>query len=177
MKLIRKKQAIIVGLAVLMAGLWFSPQQDANAGYLTDTWGTVVRNSYGECWQGIWPNPDQAPGCEGGMSFVLSADNFDFDSSVLKPAMKQALDGVAAKIKGSGITSVTVTGHTDSIGTDAYNQGLSERRAQSAARYLIQKGVSSSMISTVGKGEKEPVADNSTAAGRAKNRRVEIYAK
>jgi OOP family OmpA-OmpF porin len=175
MKSIWKRQTIVIGAAVLTAGMWMGPQQDADAGYLTDTWGTVVRNNYGECWQGIWPNPDHAPGCEGAMTFVLSADNFDFDSAVLKPKMKKALDGIAAKIKGADVSSVTVTGHTDSRGSDAYNQDLSERRAKSAARYLRGKGVKG--ITTKGMGEKQPVASNDTDAGRAQNRRVEIVAK
>jgi outer membrane protein OmpA-like peptidoglycan-associated protein len=175
MKSIWKRQAIVLGAAVLTAGMWMGPQQDADAGYLTDTWGTVVRNNYGECWQGIWPNPDHAPGCEGVMTFVLSADNFDFDSAVLKPQMKRELDGIASKIKGASVSSVTVTGHTDSIGSDAYNQDLSERRAKSAARYLRGKGIKG--IKTRGMGEKKPVASNATDAGRAKNRRVVIEAK
>jgi OOP family OmpA-OmpF porin len=170
---LRKKQAGIVGAAALMVGMMLAPHQDAEAGYLTDTWGTVARNSYGECWQGIWPNPDHAPGCQGGMHFVLTADNFDFDSAVLKPRMKEALDGIAAKIKGS--SSVTVVGHTDSVGSEAYNMDLSMRRAKSAARYLAGKGVKG--ISTDGMGEAQPIADNATAEGRASNRRVEVFAK
>ncbi len=177
MKSIWKRQAIIIGAAVLTAGMWMGPQQNADAGYLTDSWGTVVRNNYGECWQGIWPNPDHAPGCEGAMVFVLSdaTDNFDFDSANLKPKMKQALDGIASKIKGASLSTVVVTGHTDSIGSEAYNQDLSERRAKSAARYLRSKGVTG--ISTRGAGETQPVASNATDAGRAKNRRVVIEAK
>jgi OOP family OmpA-OmpF porin len=177
MKSIWKRQTIVLGAAVLTAGMWMAPSQDADAGYLTDTWGTVVRNNYGECWQGIWPNPDHAPGCDGAMTFVLSdaADNFDFDSAVLKPKMKEALDGIAEKINAASVSTVTVTGHTDSRGSDAYNQGLSERRAQSAARYLRGKGVEG--ITTQGMGEKQPVASNDTDEGRAQNRRVVIEAK
>ncbi len=167
-----KRQVIIVGAAALMVGMFLGPQKDAEAGYLTDTWDTVVRNNYKECWQGMWPNPDQAPGCNGAMTFVLSADNFDFDSAVLKPVMKKDLADIATKIQGA--QSVSVVGHTDSIGSDAYNQSLSERRAKSAASYLESKGVSN--ITTSGAGESQPVADNSTAEGRAKNRRVVVTA-
>ncbi len=169
-----KKQVIIVGAAALMVGMFLGPQQDAEAGYLTDMRDSVVMNNYGECWQGMWPNPDQAPGCNGAMSFTLSSDNFAYDSAVLKPQMKTELDDIAAKINAASTSSVSVVGHTDSMGSDAYNQGLSERRAKSAARYLSGKGVGN--ISTSGMGEAQPVADNATAAGRAQNRRVVVSA-
>jgi OOP family OmpA-OmpF porin len=118
-----------------------------------------------------------ADGCEivGDLTIDLVNDEFDFDSARLKPAMKAALEDVAARVQASkGDESLLVVGHTDSIGTDAYNQGLSERRAQATADYLIEQGVSASRISTKGMGESQPVADNGTRAGRAKNRRVEI---
>jgi OOP family OmpA-OmpF porin len=86
---------------------------------------------------------------------------FDFDKSVLKPEGKAKLDDVAV-------------GHTDSIGSDAYNQKLSLRRAEAVKAYLVSKGIEANRVYTEGKGEKQPVADNKTAAGRAQNRRVEI---
>jgi len=99
---------------------------------------------------------------------------FDFDKSVIKPAGKQALDDAVAKMRGIDVDAVIATGHTDSIGTDAYNQKLSERRANSVKDYLVSKGVPAGKITTIGKGETQPVATNKTKEGRAKNRRVDV---
>jgi OOP family OmpA-OmpF porin len=104
-----------------------------------------------------------------------SADAFfDFDKAVLKPAGKAALDDLTGKLKDINLEVIIAVGHTDSIGTDAYNQKLSVRRAEAVKAYLQGKGVEANRIYTEGKGEKQPVADNKSAAGRAKNRRVEI---
>jgi OOP family OmpA-OmpF porin len=104
-----------------------------------------------------------------------SADAFfDFDKAVLKPAGKASLDDLTSKLQGINLEVIIAVGHTDSIGTDAYNQKLSIRRAESVKAYLQSKGIEANRIYTEGKGEKQPVADNKTAAGRAKNRRVEI---
>jgi OOP family OmpA-OmpF porin len=116
-------------------------------------------------------------GCEimGDVTINVTADHFAFDSAELKPAMMSALDNVAARVRESkGDESLMVIGHTDSTGPEAYNQGLSERRADAAAAYLMQQGVSSDRITTSGRGESAPVADNSTREGRSMNRRVEI---
>lgn len=99
---------------------------------------------------------------------------FDFDKSVLKPEGKAKLDDVASKVKNINLEVIIAVGHTDSIGSDAYNQKLSVRRAEAVKAYLVSKGIDKSRVYTEGKGEKQPVADNKTAAGRAKNRRVEI---
>jgi OOP family OmpA-OmpF porin len=104
-----------------------------------------------------------------------SADAFfDFDKAVLKPAGKSALDDLTSKLAGMNLEVIIAVGHTDSVGTDEYNQKLSIRRAESVKAYLESKGVESNRVYTEGKGEKQPVADNKTDAGRAKNRRVEI---
>ena len=104
-----------------------------------------------------------------------SADAFfDFDKAVLKPAGKASLDDLVCKLKDINLEVIIAVGHTDSVGTDAYNQKLSVRRAEAVKAYLQSKGVESNRVYTEGKGEKQPVADNKTAAGRAKNRRVEI---
>lgn len=118
-----------------------------------------------------------AEGCEivGDIVINVTADHFDFDSAALKPAMMAELDDVASRVMASpGDEQLHLIGHTDSTGPAAYNQGLSERRAQSAADYLVSQGVSSANISTSGSGETEPVASNGTRDGRAQNRRVEI---
>jgi OOP family OmpA-OmpF porin len=99
---------------------------------------------------------------------------FDFDKSVVKPDGKAKLDDVATKIRGINLEVVIAIGHTDAIGTDAYNQKLSVRRAESVKAYLVSKGVEANRVYTEGKGKKQPVADNKTREGRAKNRRVEI---
>ncbi|MDB5909392.1 MAG: hypothetical protein JWP34_3506 [Massilia sp.] len=104
-----------------------------------------------------------------------SADAFfDFDKAVLKPEGKAALDDLGAKLQGINLEVIIAVGHTDSIGTDTYNQKLSVRRAEAVKAYLLTKGVEANRVYTEGKGEKQPVADNKSSSGRAKNRRVEI---
>ncbi|MDQ3028202.1 MAG: OmpA family protein [Pseudomonadota bacterium] len=106
---------------------------------------------------------------------VIQADAlFDFDKSVLRPDGRKSLDDAAAKLRGVDLEMVIATGHTDSVGTDAYNQRLSERRAAAVKEYLVSKGIAASKITTIGKGESQPVATNKTAEGRQKNRRVDI---
>ena len=108
-------------------------------------------------------------------SVVIQADAlFDFDKSVVRPDGKKSIDEALAKIKGVDLEMVIATGHTDSIGSDKYNQRLSERRAAAVKEYLVSKGIPASKITTIGKGETQPVATNKTAEGRQKNRRVDI---
>ena len=99
---------------------------------------------------------------------------FDFDKSVLKPEGKAKLDDLVGKVQGINLEVIIAVGHTDSVGTDTYNQRLSIRRSEAVKSYLVSKGVEKNRVYTEGKGEKQPVADNKTAEGRAKNRRVEI---
>lgn len=109
------------------------------------------------------------------VSESVGLELFDFDSANLKPGMTNELDKLASAILASkGEESLTIIGHTDSVGPAAYNQNLSERRANAVADYLASKGVSRSNMTISGQGESNPVADNSTASGRAQNRRVEI---
>jgi len=102
------------------------------------------------------------------------AITFDFNSATLKPQFRASLDSVAATLAQYDRTFVDVYGHTDSVGSDAYNQTLSERRATTVADYLSTKGVTRARLGTRGFGESQPVASNDTDAGRAQNRRVEI---
>lgn len=106
---------------------------------------------------------------------VIQADAlFDFDKSVLRPDGRQSIDDALSKLRGVDLEMVIATGHTDSVGTDAYNQALSERRAAAVKEYLVSKGIPASKITTIGKGESQPVATNRTAEGRQKNRRVDV---
>jgi OOP family OmpA-OmpF porin len=119
--------------------------------------------------------PAAAPQPPAATKVTYAADAFfDFDKSVLKPEGKAKLDDLVGKVKDINLEVIIAVGHTDSVGTDAYNQRLSVRRAESVKAYLVSKGIEKNRVYTEGKGEKQPVADNKTAEGRAKNRRVEI---
>ena len=156
------------------------------------------------CWRdNFWTPATAAPGCDGAIVPVVApapvaaapvaapavvpvappaatkvtyaADAFfDFDKSVIKPAGKEKLDDLIGKIKDINLEVIIAVGHTDSVGSDAYNQKLSVRRSEAVKAYLVSKGIEKNRVYTEGKGEKQPVADNKTAEGRAKNRRVEI---
>lgn len=106
---------------------------------------------------------------------TFAADTFfDFDKAVLKPEAKAKLDDLVSKTGGINLEVIIAVGHTDSVGSDEYNQKLSVRRSEAVKAYLVTKGVEKNRVYTEGKGEKQPVADNKTKEGRAKNRRVEI---
>ena len=100
---------------------------------------------------------------------------FDFNKSALKPAAKEQLDKFAAEMADMPETNINVYGHTDNVGTAAANKKVSEQRASSVAKYLNTKGIANERIVAEGLSFDFPVADNSTEAGRAQNRRVEIY--
>ena len=93
---------------------------------------------------------------------------------MLKPEGKAKLDDLVSKLDNLNLEVIIAVGHTDSIGSDAYNQKLSVRRAEAVKAYLVGKGIDTKRVYTEGKGKKQPVATNKTAAGRAQNRRVEI---
>ena len=160
-----------------------------------DNWvnssGAAWKNGTNElCWRNSnWTPATAAPGCDGAIAakakaapkaaakVTLNADAlFDFDKSVLKPAAKASLDSLAGKVKSLTLEVIVAVGHTDSVGTDAYNQKLSIRRAESVKKYLVSQGIEAKRIYVEGKGESQPVADNKTKEGRAKNRRVQIEA-
>src|SRR5258705_343429 len=101
--------------------------------------------------------------------------SFDTNSATIKPQMRSVLDPFVNTLKDDPNARLTIVGHTDSTGSDAVNNPLSVERAQSVRDYLAGKGVSPTRVQTAGHGEREPIADNSTDAGRARNRRVEIY--
>jgi len=101
--------------------------------------------------------------------------SFDINSFAIKPQLRGVLDPFAASLAGDQTSRLTIIGHTDSTGTPAINDPLSVERAQSVRDYLVARGVSAQRIETAGRGAREPVADNTSDAGRARNRRVEIF--
>ena len=135
---------------------------------------------------GVKDSMDQCPGTEAGASVdekgckvlgavtALEGVNFDTNSANLKSESYDVLAGVAETLNAHSAIHVEVAGHTDSAGDAGYNQGLSQRRAETVMNYLATKGVSADRMRAKGYGETQPVADNGTAAGRAANRRVEL---
>lgn len=99
---------------------------------------------------------------------------YDFDSDAVKPTAAENLRNLAASLNKYPNTDLLIVGHTDDVGSDSYNQGLSERRARAAANYLASQGVNPSRLRAVGRGESEPIAPNDSDAGRQQNRRVEV---
>lgn len=155
--------------------------------------GVIVRNATGLCWHtGYWTPADAVPGCDGPLAKAATAPVaaaavptsekvtyaadafFDFDKATLKPEGKAKLDEIVAGLQNMDVEVVVAVGHTDSIGTEAYNKKLSERRAEAVKAYLVSKGVDPQKVYTEGKGEAQPIGNNKTREGRAKNRRVEL---
>ena len=101
--------------------------------------------------------------------------SFDTDSAAIKPQLRGVLDPFATTLRDDAASRITIVGHTDSTGGDAINNPLSLDRAQSVRDYLVARGVSATRVETLGRGSREPLADNTSDAGRAKNRRVEIF--
>jgi OOP family OmpA-OmpF porin len=117
------------------------------------------------------PAPAPAPVEE---KIVLNGIRFDFDKSVIKPEFVPVLDEAVDILKKHADKKVEIQGHTDSIGTEAYNEKLGMRRADAVKMYLVDKGVTAENLTTQSFGESNPVADNGTKEGRAMNRRVEF---
>ncbi|MBB5217113.1 outer membrane protein OmpA [Parapusillimonas granuli] len=185
-----KPSKIALALAIAAASA-----SGAVSAQTVDNW----RNSFGEVWMNgtnelcwrdsFWTPATGIPGCDGvpvakaeapvvaptATKVVLNADTFfDFDKSTLKPEGRQVLDQVAAQVNTINLETLIATGHTDSIGTEKYNLGLSQRRANTVKNYLVSKGIPADRIYVEGKGESAPIASNATREGRAQNRRVEI---
>ena len=181
-----------IALALAIAAVTASGAVSAQT---VDNWrnpfGDVWKNGTNElCWRdNFWTPASGIPGCDGvpvaqaeapvvaptATKVVLNADTFfDFDKSTLKPEGRQVLDQVAAQADTINLETLIATGHTDSIGTEQYNMGLSQRRANTVKNYLISKGIPADRIYAEGKGESSPIASNKTREGRAQNRRVEI---
>ena len=120
------------------------------------------------------PAPPPPPPPPPPMKIVLRGVNFDFDKYNIKAEYVPVLDEAASVLAAHPRLRVGIEGHTDWIGTDAYNQGLSERRATAVKQYLVEKGIDADRLGTVGFGETQPMADNETSEGRALNRRAEL---
>jgi OOP family OmpA-OmpF porin len=163
---------------------------DSSKHYITDSAGRCVYTSSWtkelatkECNPELFPEEAEVPAAPAPPPMpayekhtVSATALFDFDKSVLKPAGKEAIHGIDEDIKGSTtkVLSVDVVGHTDSVGTEEYNQELSVRRANAVKEYMVSEGIDPGLVNVKGMGEADPVASNATAEGRAKNRRVEI---
>lgn len=174
------KKSLIVLLAALSTTVFASDNWENSSGI---NW----RNGDGTlCWRdSSWTPATAAKGCDGALTaktttvtttkITLQADTlFDFDKSAIKPEGQVALDNLANKLKNVKIEVAVAVGNTDSIGTDAYNLALGQRRALAVKTYLVSKGVPADRIYTESKGKSNPVASNATAEGRAKNRRVDV---
>ena len=166
----------------------------ASAAMASDNWvnsaGLNWKNGDGTlCWRdNNWTPATASPGCDGWLApkkaaksgvsqskITLQADTlYDFNKSDLKPEGKATLDKIAKDLSKIKLEVIIAVGNTDSVGTDAYNMALGQRRAQSVKTYLVSKGVDGSRIYTESKGKSNPVASNATAEGRAKNRRTDI---
>ncbi|MES1930793.1 OmpA/MotB protein [Salinisphaera dokdonensis CL-ES53] len=138
--------------------------------------GDGVPNSRDRCPGTPMGTQVDARGCpiEKQAPIVLKGVTFEFDSARLTAQAESRLDNVAEALQSSESMQVRVSGHTDSTGSDAYNETLSQNRADSVKRYLVNEGIDGSRMTTRGYGESRPVATNETAAGRAQNRRVEL---
>jgi len=110
------------------------------------------------------------PGC----GDIVHGIQFDFDSAVIRPDSTPVLDALHKGLSGADARSIRIVGHTSSEGSDEYNRALSERRAQSVVSSLVERGADAARLSALGQGETQPIADNSTEAGRSLNRRVEV---
>ena len=191
----------VIALAVLASPAF--AQSVANDGYARDASTVVVKNPFGLCWRsGQWsegkaiaecdpefapkpakaeaarpaaPIPEPAPVRARLQAITLGADaSFDIGKADLKSDGQAKLGQLVAKLKDVNFDAITVIGHTDNVGTDAANQKLSLRRANAVKQYLATHGIDAAKIKTNGRGKTSPVADNKTAQGRARNRRVEV---
>lgn len=118
--------------------------------------------------------PAPAPEPAAPQKLVLEGVNFDFDKATLRQEDVSDLDKNVEALKAWGDVNIEVAGHTDSMGSDAYNMKLSQQRAEAVRNFLISRGVAADRLTAKGYGESQPVADNATEEGRFKNRRVEL---
>jgi len=155
------KGAVIGGIAGAIGGnLWSKRMEDKRRAMEQATQGTGV---------------DVTRTADNQLKLNVPSDiSFDTGRADIKPELRSVLDSFASGLKDDRTTRIRIIGHTDNTGSDAINDPLSLSRARSVGSYLADRGIDPGRIETVGRGEHEPIADNSTDAGRAKNRRVEI---
>jgi outer membrane protein OmpA-like peptidoglycan-associated protein len=154
--------AVIGGAIGAVAGnVWSKRQEDRRVALEQATQGTGVEVSR---------TPDNQ------LKLNIPNDvSFDFNSAAIRPSMRSVLDPFATNLRDDVNARINIVGHTDSSGSETVNNPLSMERAQSVRDYLVSRGVSPAHVQTAGRGEREPVADNATESGRARNRRVEIF--
>ena len=192
------KKVAGISLAAMMAAMMVTTAHAEDGKYVQNGSGEAVKNSAGECVHAQFgsmpegceaapppppkpepkpqPKPLPKPQPKPIQQLSLGADtNFDFDKAVLKPAGQSALDTFVAGLAGAKVSGISVVGHTDYIGSTAYNQTLSEKRAKAVADYLAGKGVPAAALQVVGKGEAE-AKQGAGSAQRAADRRVDITA-
>ena len=165
-------------------GEWRAVSYTAGGAVLLGAAGYLICNALAREETPPPPPPPPAPSAEPAPApaapqvaekIILRGVNFDFDKDEIRSDGAVILDEAASMLTGAHTGArVRIEGHTDATGPDAYNQGLSERRANSVRSYLVSHGVDASKLTTVGYGESSPIADNGTREGRALNRRVEL---
>ena len=143
------------------------------AAAVVDSDGDGVPDNADKCPGSPSDKPVDADGCTI-VSVVLENVRFELNSSELTPGSSESLDKVVAAMNEYPDLRIEIQAHTDSMGEAAYNQSLSEKRAQSVRTYLVGKGIAANRMEAKGYGETRPIADNSTREGRAENRRVEL---
>lgn len=192
----------LVAIATLAVAGVASAHEVPKAGYLIDTRGNVVRNNFNECWKtGYWTPALAIPECDASLvkkeepvaekteapiagpgkgafpAITLQAETlFDFDKAVLRDDGKKTLDTeVVSKMKQyPQVEVVLVTGHADRIGSDAYNQKLSQRRADAAKAYIVSQGVDAKRVETASKGESEPVVSCNDVKGKVSGKNKKL---
>ncbi len=173
MKHTLNKLSLAVAASIFVAGSALALSADQA---LTDQRGDRILDNYGDC---ILTH-DGAGSCKSAVvekqDISFGADAFfAFDKAELRPEAKIKLDELVSKLQQvPEVRSISLAGHTDGVGSDKYNQGLSERRANAVANYLVAKGINPAVLQTAGYGKSNPIATNATAEGRAQNRRVDL---
>lgn len=156
-------------VALVASGTAMASEAHTKHGYTVDREQTIVRNSYGECWQNTYLDKASQGRIECGdaapvnvapeyadETVALSAQTlFGFDRDTLRPEATETLNALAQRLSNANVQAVRVEGHTDFMGSDAYNQALSERRANVVANYLVNRGVASTKVTAVGLGESQ----------------------
>jgi OOP family OmpA-OmpF porin len=191
------KVTVLLASVAFAGAVFAAPSTSSSDNWRNGHGNLQWKDTSGDCWRNsVWTPATAAEGCGkpaaaapaapaavtpdakpvvAAEKITLQADAyFDFDKSTLKAEGKAKLDELAGKLGQVNVETIVATGHTDSVGSDAYNQALSVRRANAVKAYLVSKGVAAERVLVEGKGEAQPVASNATKAGRAQNRRVVV---